>query len=269
MLQQPYKIGWFSTGRGEGSRNLLRSTWNAIIRGDLKAEISFVFCNRAEGEHEGSDEFMKLVNSYSIPLVCVSSNKHKQGNTGDWRTQFEEEVIEKLESYQFDLGVLAGYMLVIGKDMCGKYSMINLHPAAPGGPIGTWQEVIWNLIETKAKETGAMMHLVTPILDGGPVVSYCKFSIRGRQFDRYWNEIKGLPLYEIQRHEGERNPLFVQIRKHGAAREIPLIVATIKAFSEGKIKVDGDRIIDIKGKPIKGYDLTKEIDNKVKGPLCE
>jgi folate-dependent phosphoribosylglycinamide formyltransferase PurN len=212
---------------------------------------------------------MKLVNSYSIPIICVSSNKYKQENTGDWRAKFEEEVIEKLEPYPFDLGVLAGYMLVLGKDMCSKYPMINLHPAAPGGPIGTWQEVIWNLIGTKAKETGSMMHLVTPILDGGPTVSYCKFSIRGKPFDRYWDEIKKLPLYEIQKHEGERNPLFTEIRRHGAAREIPLIISTIKAFSEGKIKIDGNRVVDIKGKPIKGYDLTKEIDKKVKVDLSE
>ncbi|GAH59253.1 unnamed protein product, partial [marine sediment metagenome] len=42
-----------------------------------------------------------------------------------------------------------------------RYNMVNLHPAAPGGPTGTWQEVIWQLIENKAEETGVMMHLVT------------------------------------------------------------------------------------------------------------
>jgi len=268
-MQQPYRIGWFSTGRGEGSSNLLRSTLNSIIRGDIKAEIAFVFCNRVKGEHEGSDEFMKLVHSYSIPLVCVSSNQYKQGGTGDWRSRFEDEVMSQLEPYSFDLGVLAGYMLVIGRDMCSKYPMINLHPAPPSGPVGTWQEVIWHLIEKKAKETGAMMHLVTPVLDGGPTVSYCKFSIRGKYFDRYWNEIKGLPLWEIQKHEGERNPLFVEIRRQGATREIPLIISTIKAFTEGKIKIDGDKVVDSKGKPIKGYDLTREIDKKVKEPPSE
>ena len=268
-MQQPYRLGWFSTGRGEGSRNLLRSTLNSIIRGDTKAEISFVFCNRVQGEHEGSDEFMKLVNSYSIPLVCISSNKYKQEHPDDWRERFEEEVIQKLEAYPFDLGVLAGYMLVAGKDMCNKYPMINLHPAAPGGPTGTWKEVIWQLMETKAKETGAMMHLVTPVLDGGPTVSYCKFSIRGKSFDKYWNEIKSLTIYDIQKHEGERNPLFSEIRKHGATREIPLILSTIKAFAEGKVKIDGDRVVDGNGKPIKGYDLTKEIDKKVKGAFSE
>jgi len=266
MQQQPYKIGWFSTGRGEGSRNLLRSTVNSIIRGDLKVDISFVFCNRVKGEHEGSDEFLKLAANYNLPIICVSSSKYKQGNSDDWRTKFEAEVMQKLEPYQFDLVALAGYMLVIGKEMCDRYPMINLHPAAPGGPAGTWQEVIWKLIETRAKETGAMMHLVTPILDGGPTVSYCKFSIRGKLFDKYWSEIKGLPLWEIQKHEGEHNPLFAEIRRQGTAREIPLVISTIKAFSEGKIKIESGRVVDGKGKPIKGYDLSREIDKKVKEP---
>jgi hypothetical protein len=114
-----------------------------------------------------------------------------------------------------------------------------------------------------------MMHLVTPILDGGPTVSYCKFSLRGKPFDRYWGEIKKLPLWEIQKHEGERNPLFAEIRRHGAAREIPLIISTIKAFSEGKIKIDGNRVVDSKNKPIKGYDLSREIDKKMKEPPSE
>ena len=43
------RIGWFSTGRGEGSKALLRAAMDAIQKGDLKAEIAFVFCNRERG----------------------------------------------------------------------------------------------------------------------------------------------------------------------------------------------------------------------------
>ena len=67
--------------------------------------------------------------------------------------------------------------------------MINLHPAAPGGPAGTWQEVIWQLIGNEAEETGVMMHMVTPKLDKGPPVAYCTFQIRGEPFDRYWFDV--------------------------------------------------------------------------------
>jgi len=51
--------------------------------------------------------------------------------------------------------LLAGYMLVVGDVMCKKFDMINLHPAAPDGPAGTWQEVIWQLIKEKAEKKAA------------------------------------------------------------------------------------------------------------------
>ncbi|RLC62304.1 MAG: hypothetical protein DRI01_07120 [Chloroflexi bacterium] len=169
--------------------------------------------------------------------------------------------MKRLQGFSPDLCVLAGYMLVVGKEMCQRYNMINLHPAAPGGPTGTWQEVIWQLIETNAEQTGVMMHLVTPELDKGPPVTYCTFPIRGKPFNKYWDEIKGRTVEEIRREEGENNRLFRLIRQHGLAREFPLIISTIKAFSEGKVRITVDRkIVDADSRLIKGYNLTSEID---------
>jgi len=174
--------------------------------------------------------------------------------------------MNRLQGFRPDLCVLAGYMLIVGKEMCQRYNMINLHPAAPGGPKGTWQEVIWQLIENDAEETGAMMHLVTPELDMGPPVTYCTFPIRGEPFDKYWQEIKGQSVEKIKK-QGEDNPLFQLIRKHGLAREFPLIVATIKAFSEGKVRITPDkRVVDAEERPIKGYNLTGEINKTLAEP---
>ncbi len=129
---------------------------------------------------------------------------------------------------------MAGYMLIISSDMCRRYNIINIHPAAPGGPTGTWQEVIWKLMNAGARETGAMMHLVTPELDRGPAVSYCTFSIRGGEFDKYWKEIEGRPADKVKVEEGEKNNLFKLIRRHGLAREFPLIVSTIRLSAAEK-----------------------------------
>ena len=134
--------------------------------------------------------------------------------------------------------------------MCRRYTMINLHPAAPSGPKGTWREVIWQLIESRAEQTGVMMHLATPELDEGPPVSYCTFSIRGRAFDEHWQRLAGQPLKEIRAAEGEEFELFRLIRRHGLVRELPLIVSTVKAFSEGRVKVAEERIVDAYGNPI-------------------
>ena len=138
--------------------------------------------------------------------------------------------------------------------------MINLHPAAPGGPAGTWQEVVWQLIESETNETGVMMHLVTPELDKGPVVSYCTFSIIGHMFDEYRQQLKGQDINGIKIRQGESNPLFRLIRQHGLKREFPLILATMKAFSQGNVKITDCKVIDSKGNAIDGYNLTSEID---------
>ena len=272
-LINPYKLGWFSTGRDKAARDLLTVANSSIKRGEIEAEIAFVFCTREPGESEESDLFIKLVEDYHIPLVCFSYQKFKaRGSTPitdqaetlpQWRLDYDREVIHRLQGFSPDLCVLAGYMLITGKEMCQRYNMINLHPAAPGGPAGTWQEVIWQLIDDEAQETGVLMNLVTPELDKGPPVAYCTFPIRGKPFDKYWNEIEGHSLEEIKK-QGENNPLFRLICKHGLAREFPLIIATLKAFGQGDIKITADKkLVDAEGKSIKGYNLTDEINELV------
>jgi phosphoribosylglycinamide formyltransferase-1 len=267
-----YRIGWFSTGRDEAARDLLAAAIDAIESSEVKACIEFVFCSREPGENLESDLFIQQVKGYRLPLVSFSYQKFKADTSSDksevngfpsWRLAYDREVMERLKNFKPDLCVLAGYMLIVGPEMCTCYTMINLHPALPSGPTGTWQEVIWQLIERKAQKTGVMMHLVTPELDRGPVVSYCRFSIRGKEFDPLWKKTEGMSVSDIKKSEGERNALFRLIRQEGLKREFPLIIATIKAFSEGRVKVKAGKVLDERGKIIAGYDLTQEIDSLV------
>jgi phosphoribosylglycinamide formyltransferase-1 len=266
-------IGWFSTGRDEAARQLLQVVYRKFKTGDIGGTIAFVFSNREPGEAKQSDLFFGLVRSYNIPLICFSSKKFEamQDITYEeeaeilpkWRLKYDREVMKKLQSFKQDLCVLAGYMLIVGKDMCQRYDMINLHPAVPGGPKGSWQEVIWALIESKATKSGVMMHLVTPELDRGPVITYCTFPIRGEPFDKYWREIDNRSVAELKKEQGENNALFKLIRQHGLAREFLLIVSTLSAFSRGEIKIEAGTIFDRYGKLTSGYDLTDEVDRTV------
>jgi folate-dependent phosphoribosylglycinamide formyltransferase PurN len=285
-----YQLGWFSTGRDKAARDLLTVVNDSIKRGEISAELAFVFCNRELGEARESDLFIRLVKSYNILSVCFSHQRVKaefeqlrkyylERSEGyqippskavramlkhPWRQEYDRRVIAKVEGFHPDLCVLAGYMLIVGPEMCQKLNMINLHPAAPAGPTGTWQEVIWHLIENEAKETGVMMHLVTPELDKGPPVAYCTFPIRGKPFDEHWQAVKRL-LPDSPQGKQARDSLFRLIRKHGLAREFPLIVSTIKAFSQGKIVITEDKkVVDARGRPISGYDLTGEINEALK-----
>jgi phosphoribosylglycinamide formyltransferase-1 len=275
-----YKIGWFSTGRGAGSRGLLKTVQDSIRAGELDAEIEFVFCSREYGETEATDQYLDMVEGYGIPLVKFSYQMYKavrgmpNPDPGQplpqWRLDYDGEVMKRLEGFQPDLCVLAGFMLITGPEMCRRYDIINLHPAAPGGPAGTWQQVIWKLIESGATTQGVKMHVAIPELDMGPTATYCLFSIRGEPFDPLWKEIEGKSIAEVKKEQGEENPLFKTIRQHGAARELPLTVATIRAFSQGRVRITADKkVVDTSGNLIDGYDLTAEIDAAVKDKLAQ
>jgi phosphoribosylglycinamide formyltransferase-1 len=266
-------IGWFSTGRDEAARQLLQIAYRKIQGGDIKGRVVFIFSNREPGEYKESDLFFELAQTYKIPLICLSSQKFKEPsgslentdeeNLHQWRLKYDRQVMKLLAGFNPDLCVLAGYMLIVGEEMCHRYNMINLHPAVPGGPKGSWQEVIWTLMENKAAESGVMMHLVTPELDRGPVITYCTYSIRGEPFDRYWRELNGRQVSEVKQEQGEQNELFQLIRRHGLAREFPLIVSTLKIFSEGEVKIVDGRLVDREGTVISGYNLSGEVNKAI------
>ncbi len=278
-MAKRYKIGWFSTGRGEGSRGMLQAAHDAIQSGELNAEIEFVYCAREYGETDKTDRYLDMVKEFRIPLVSYSYQKYRaEVNMGSpdlskplpqWRIDYDTEVLKRLEPFHPDLVILAGLMIVTSPLMCEKYEIINLHPAAPGGPAGTWQQVIWKLIEAKAATQGIKMHVAIPELDMGPTAAYCTFSIRGGVFDKLWQEIEGRTVEDIKAREGVENNLFKKIREYGAVREVPLILATLKTFSEGRIKITKDRqVVNAAGQLIAGYDLTGDIDEMVKGKLA-
>jgi len=274
-----YKIGWFSTGRDKAARELLKVVSDSIKQGRLpNLQISFVFSNRTKGEARESDLFFKLVEKLGIDSISFSSRnfrpemrrkalvqekRSKRKLISHWRSLYDEEVIKRMDKFEIDLIVLAGYMLIIGEKLYRKYPMINLHPAAPGGPRGTWQEVIWKLIEKNERQTGVMMHLVTPELDAGPLLTYCTFPIRGGKSDSLWEKLeeklKRKPLETIKREEGENEPLFREIRKEGVRRELPLIVHTLKALSDKTIELRGQKLMR-KGRVVEGYCLNEEIN---------
>ncbi len=277
-MAKKYKVGWFSTGRGSGSKALLKAAQDAIKTGEFDAEIEFVFCSRERGETEPTDQYLEIVKGYGMPLVSFSYQKYRamrgmanpdpSGPLPPWRIDYDKEVIKRLSKFHPDLVMLAGFMLITTPLMCNKYDIINLHPAAPGGPAGTWQQVIWRLIETGVDTQGVKMHVAIPELDMGPTATYCLFPIRGKGFDKYWEEIKGKTVDEIKKTQGIENNLFKTIRQHGTVRELPLTVATLKVFSEGKIRITkGRQVVDAAGHVIKGYDLTGEINEKVKEKL--
>ena len=161
--------------------------------------------------------------------------------------------------------VMAGYMLIASPAMCRRFAILNLHPALPQGPTGTWQQVIWRLLDERAAETGAMIHLATAELDRGPVVSYFRLPIRGDDWDPLWEQFeekrRTMSVAQIAAAEGEDEPLFAEIRRRGEVREIPLLYQTLRQFAEGQLNTaTGAVFAESTRLPL---DLSESVDEEV------
>ncbi|MDR1954357.1 MAG: phosphoribosylglycinamide formyltransferase [Candidatus Methanoplasma sp.] len=270
------RLGWFSTGRGPGSRNLLKAVMERKKRGLIDVDISFVFCNWNNEEDpnpkkEQRQLFFDMVESYGIPLIKLSWKEFRpdlrKTDEKAWRDEYGKKLRELTGKYEFDLGVLAGYMLWMDDATCKAYDMINLHPALPDGPKGTWEEVIWELIRQRADEHGVMIHICTEEWDRGAALTYCRYPIRGRGFDRLWKNIEkkiaSSSLEAVIKAEGTEEPLFKKIRGEGAKRELPLIVSTIGLFASGKVKIENKELVE-GGKTLeRPYDATSDVERSL------
>lgn len=268
------RIGWFTTARGPGSRGMFEYVERAIRDGDLDAEFAFVYSNRERGESEATDTFFDLVEGAGIPLVTCSSVAFRRSVGGErsrpgeplpeWRLAYDRLVTEAIEEHPFDLGVLAGYMLIVERELVERHALLNLHPALPDGPAGVWQAVIRQLIREGAVESGVMVHLAIPEVDEGPAVAYCRYPLRDPALKMLRDALPA-PLAQLDDDVLDASPLFAAIRARGVEREAPLLAAAIAEFASGALSVEGARVVDADGNTAPPADVTERVEAQLAG----
>ena len=230
------KIGWFSTGNGKGSLGFINFFLNQINKKGLNASLEFVFCNREFGEADGSDEYINYITQNNINLITLSSKNFQKKNNykkfSDCRELYDKEVLKLISEYEVDIIVLAGYMLILSEDLCTKFKFINLHPALPDGPKGTWGQVIAKLIENDKEYSGLNVHIVTKNLDSGKSIGYCKYSIKTNLFNDAWNQFNLESNHKNIIYEDL--DLFTLIRNQILSREKYLLVIVINYLINNK-----------------------------------
>ena len=267
------RIGWLSTGRDQAAANLLADVVARARQDDVPLDIGAVFSDRERGEEPESDRFLDLVQRLGLPAVTLSSRASWSEaqdlgvSRADWRNEYHRGVADLLTPYNLGVLVLAGYMLITSAELCRRFAILNLHPALPGGPKGMWQDVIWELLEQEAAETGAMIHLATAQLDRGPVVSTFRFSLRGPDWEPLWEQWhtkrRTMSVAQIAAAEGEAEPLFAEVRRRGELREIPLLYQTLRQFAEGRLNTaNGCVFAESSRLPL---DLSELVDAEVAG----
>jgi phosphoribosylglycinamide formyltransferase-1 len=113
-----------------------------------------------------------------------------------------------------------------------------------------------------------MLHLVTPILDKGPPVTYCHFPLTGPGFDPLWQayrEKRQVSAWEdIKARDGDQEPLFAYIRGEELRREFPLILLTLKNLATGRLVLTFAGVREAGRLVPNGFDMSPEVEEYIK-----
>lgn len=112
---------------------------------------------------------LERAKNHGIEGVCISPKEFPD------RESFNRAFLEKLDSYQVDLVVLAGFLVVLPESMIQKYRnrIINIHPSLIPSFCGTGYyglKVHEGALVRGVKVTGATVHFVDEGTDTGPII---------------------------------------------------------------------------------------------------
>ena len=147
-----------------GGGTNLQAILDAIDEGTItNAEVSVVISNNA-GAYA-----LERAKKKKIDAVCLSPKTFAS------REAFNEALLAKLQSYNVDLVVLAGCLVVIPQSIVDAYpnKIINIHPSLIPSFCGTGYyglKVHEGVLSRGVKVTGATVHFVDGGTDTGPII---------------------------------------------------------------------------------------------------
>lgn len=147
-----------------GGGTNLQAIIDSMKQGKItNTEIGVVISNREQAYA------IDRAKQYGINTAVVSPKDYEN------REEFNLALCEALDSYQVDLIVLAGYLVILPKVLIEKYpnKIINIHPSLiPSfcGPGFYGLRVHEAVLERGNKITGATVHFVDEGTDTGPII---------------------------------------------------------------------------------------------------
>ena len=154
------KIAVLVSGGGTNLQAIIDKIAEGVI---TNTEIAVVISNNKNAYA------LERAKQAGIEAVCVSPKDYEN------REQFNQEFLKTLDSYQVDLVVLAGFLVVIPPAMIQKYEnrIINIHPSLIPSFCGTGYyglKVHEGALARGVKVTGATVHFVDEGTDTGPII---------------------------------------------------------------------------------------------------
>lgn len=139
---------------------------------------------------------------------------------GKTREEFDKLAVAELEKRKIELVLLIGYMRILSPYFISRYrnKIMNIHPSLlPAFGGGMDKDVHKDVLDYGCKVTGCTLHFVNEIVDSGPIIFQKAVSVEE-------NDTPDSLKEKVQKAEQE------------------VLIAAIRLFSEGKIKVEGSKV---------------------------
>ena len=190
-------IGVLVSGGGSNLQAIIDDCENGEIKGNIKVVIS-----------NKEDAFsLERARKHNIRAVFEKD---------------EDEVIKILKEENVDLVVLAGYLKIISPKFVSEFEnkMMNIHPSLIPSFCGDGfygEKVHQAVIDYGAKVSGATVHFVSPVVDGGPII-----------------------LQEAMDVSQARSP--EEMQKMVLTIEHRILPEAVRLFCNGQLKVENERV---------------------------
>lgn len=154
------KIGVLVSGGGTNLQAIMDAIENGAIE---NTRISVVISNNKNAHA------LERAKSKGVPSLCISPKDYGS------REEFNKAFLEKIDSYQVDLVVLAGFLVVLPEEMTKRYEnrIINIHPSLIPSFCGKGfygLKVHEAALKRGVRVTGATVHFVDAGTDTGPII---------------------------------------------------------------------------------------------------
>lgn len=154
------KLAVLVSGGGTNLQALIDALGSGTV---TNAEISVVISNNKNAYA------LERAAKHNIDAVCISPKDYTE------RAAFEQAFLNCLEEYKPDLIVLAGFLVVLWKELIRRYSgrIINIHPSLIPSFCGKGYyglKVHEAALARGVKVTGATVHFVDEGTDTGPII---------------------------------------------------------------------------------------------------
>ena len=154
------RVGVMVSGGGTNLQAILDAIDNGSIR---NAKVEVVISNNRNAYA------LERARNHGIQAVCMSPKEYES------REAFNEALLQKVDEFQLDLIVLAGFLVAIPEAMAKKYErrIINIHPSLIPSFCGVGYyglKVHEAALARGVKVTGATVHYVDSGMDTGPII---------------------------------------------------------------------------------------------------